>query len=176
MRNQAETQKNWSKGTSIRQHSMLCLTRGGSENNRFQSNLSPNLILSRSIGPLGCAIKQKHKRNRPKGLQFSKILCIICLEGRGEGVTEDNRFQKINCSKSNSITFYRFLGMRNQADTQKKRSQGTSTWQNSIHYYPRTWSQNNRFQNNLLQIRFYNVLQFSKNSMHYLPREEGGGV
>ena len=41
---------------------------------------------------------------------------------------------KIICFNSNSITFYRSLGMRNQVETQKERSQGTSIQQNSIHY------------------------------------------
>ena len=41
---------------------------------------------------------------------------------------------KIICSKSNSITFYKSLGMRNQVETQKERFQGTSIQQNSMHY------------------------------------------
>ena len=65
---------------------------------------------------------------------------------------------KIICSKSNSITFYMSLGMRNQVETQKERSQGTSLQQNSMHYLPRGGSENNRFENNLLQIQFYHVL------------------
>ena len=73
----------------------------------------------------------EHKRNGPKGLQFSKNLYIICLEGdlRTKGF-------KIICSKSNSITFYMSLGMHNQVETQKERSRGTSIQQNSGHYLP----------------------------------------
>ena len=40
-------------------------------------------------------------------------------------------------SKSNSITFYGSLGMRNQIEIQKERSQGTSIQHNSMHYLPR---------------------------------------
>ena len=40
-------------------------------------------------------------------------------------------------SKSNSITFYRSLVMRNQVETQKEWSQATSIQQNSMHYMPR---------------------------------------
>ena len=40
-------------------------------------------------------------------------------------------------SKSNSITLYGSLGMRNQIETQKKPSQGTSIQDNSMHYLPR---------------------------------------
>ena len=40
-------------------------------------------------------------------------------------------------SKSNSITFYGSLGMRNQIEIQKERSQGTSIQHNSLHYLPR---------------------------------------
>ena len=54
---------------------------------------------------------------------------------------------KIIRSKSNSITFYRSLGMRNQIETQKEWSQATSIQQNSMHYIPRRESENNRFQN-----------------------------
>ena len=39
-------------------------------------------------------------------------------------------------SKSNSITFYESHGMRNQIETQKERSQGTSIQDNSMHYLP----------------------------------------
>ena len=91
----------------------------------------PNPILSRSIGPLGCANKYKHKRNGPKPLQLSKILCIICLGGGGRGLR--TIVSKIIRSKSNSITFYRSLGMRNQVQTQKEWSYATSIQQNSMH-------------------------------------------
>ena len=79
MRNQVETQKEWSQGASIHENSMLYLLRGGSENNKLQNI----------------------------------------------------------CSKSNSIAFYRSLGMRNQVETQKERSQGTSIHENSMQYLPR---------------------------------------
>ena len=44
---------------------------------------------------------------------------------------------KTICSKSNSITFYRSLGMRDEVKTQKERSQGTSIHQTSMPYLPR---------------------------------------
>ena len=60
MRNQVETQKERSQGTSIQQNSVHYLPLGGvggSEINRFQNNLLQNPILSRSVGPLECAMK-----------------------------------------------------------------------------------------------------------------------
>ena len=63
---------------------------------------------------------------------------------------------KTICSKSNSITFYRSLGMRNEVKTQKERSQGTSIQQTSMPYLPRGKGgggcDNNGFQDYLLQI------------------------
>ena len=50
--------------------------------------------------------------------------------------------------------------MRNQVETKKKRSQGTSIQQTSMHYLPRGGgggSENNWFQKNLLQIQFYHA-------------------
>ena len=44
---------------------------------------------------------------------------------------------KTICSKSNSITFYRSLGMHDEVKTQKERSQGTSIQQTSMPYLPR---------------------------------------
>ena len=84
----------------------------------------------------------------PKGLQFSKLLCIILLEG----VLRTIGF-KIICSKSRSITFYRSLGIRNHVETQKELSQGTSIQETSVHYLPSGgWggggSEKNRFENN----------------------------
>ena len=57
-----------------------------------------------------------------------------------------------------SITFYRSLEMRSQVETQKEQSQGTSIQQNAMHYLPIGGSENNRLQNNLLQIQFYHIL------------------
>ena len=108
MRNQAETQKEWTQGTSIQQNSIHCLLRGG---------------------------------------------------GGGGGAVKTIGF-KIICSKPNTVTLDRSLGMRNQVDTQKEWSQGTSIQQNSIHYLPRGGggvSEGNRFQNNLLQIQYCHV-------------------
>ena len=68
MRNQAETQ--FSKILSI-----ICLELG-LRTIGFKI-FAPNAIISCSICLSGCAIKKKHKRNGPKGLQFSKILCFI---------------------------------------------------------------------------------------------------
>ena len=52
------------------------------------------------------------------------------LRGGGGG-SDNNKLQKI-CSKSNSITFYRSVGMRNQVE--KERYQGTSNQENSMQY------------------------------------------
>ena len=70
---------------------------------------------------------------------------------------------KIICSKSNSITFYGSLGLRNEVETQKERSQGTSIQQTSMPYCLRGGgggggSENKRFEDYLLQIQFYHVL------------------
>ena len=49
--------------------------------------------------------------------------------------------------------------MGNEVETQKERSDdGTAIQRHSKHYLPREGSENNRFQNNLLQIQFYHVL------------------
>ena len=64
-------------------------------------------------------------------------------------------------SKSNSITFYRSLWMRNHIETQKEGSQGTSIQQKSMHYLPRRGgggSEDKRFEYYSLQIPFYHVL------------------
>ena len=112
------------------------------------------------------------KRNGPKRLKFINIICIFCLEAR----SENNILQRI-CSKGNSITLYKSLGMRNQVETQKERSTRTSHRQNSMHYLSRGESENNRFQNNLLQIQFYHVLlvpwdmQSSRNTKETVPRD-----
>ena len=58
---------------------------------------------------------------------------------------------KMICSESNSITFYGCLGMRNQLETQKERFQDTSIQQNSMHYFSRGGSANNRFPNCLIR-------------------------
>ena len=47
--------------------------------------------------------------------------------------------------------------MNNQVETQKEGSQGTSIQQSSMHYLPRGGSENNMFQNNLLQIQLCHV-------------------
>ena len=115
---------------------------GGVWQQKVWTLFAPNPILSRSMGPLGCAIKWKHERNGPKALQFSKILCIICLEkGGGGGFT--TKVVSVIHFKSNCITFYGSLGMRNQVETQKERSEGTYIQNNSRHYLPRggVWQQ-----------------------------------
>ena len=65
---------------------------------------------------------------------------------------------KIVCFKSNSTTFYRSLGMRNQVETQKERSQGKSFSKILCIICLDGRSENNRFQNKSLQIQFYHVL------------------
>ena len=73
--------------------------------------------------PLGMRNQIETQNERSQGKYFSKIPCIICLEGGGDLRTI--AFITI-CSKSNSIMFYRSLEMRNQVETQKERSQGGS--------------------------------------------------
>ena len=58
-------------------------------------------------------------------------------EGGGGGGSLTTKGLNIIRSKSNSITFYGSLGMRNQVETRKERSQGTSIQQNSMHYLSR---------------------------------------
>ena len=119
MRNQVETQKEWSQGTSIHENSMQYLLRGRSENNELQ-----------------------------------KI-----------------------CSKPNSITFYRSLGMRNQVETQKERSQGTSIHENFMQYLPRGGLWEQWVAKTLLHIQLYLVLlvpwdaQSSGNTKGTVPRD-----
>ena len=60
MRNQVQTQKEWSQATSIQQNSMHYMPRGeggGVGDQQAPKLFAPNPILSRSIGPLGCVIK-----------------------------------------------------------------------------------------------------------------------
>ena len=109
------------------------------------------------MGPMGSAIKSKYKRNGPKALQFSTILCIICLKG---GLT--TKELNIIRSKSNSINFSGSLRMRNQIETQKERSRDTSIQHNSLHYLPRGrggGSENKRVEHFSIQIKFYHVLR-----------------
>ena len=76
-------------------------------------------------------VETQHNKERSKGKSFYKILCIICQEGGLKTIGF-----KIIRSKSNSITFYRSLGMRNQVETQKERSQGKSFSKNSMYHLP----------------------------------------
>ena len=52
---------------------------------------------------------------------------------RGGGGLRTKGFNIIG-SKSNSITLYSSIGMRNQIETQKERSKGTSIQENSMQY------------------------------------------
>ena len=70
-----------------------------------------------------------------------RTLCILSRKGW----SVNNELQKI-CSKSNSFTFYRFPGMHNQVETQKKGSQGTAIHENSSNNCCGGWSENNELQ------------------------------
>ena len=71
-------------------------------------------------------------------------------------------------SKSNSITFYRSLGKSNHIETQKKRSQGTSIQQNSMHYLPRMRGS--------MGTKVLNIIgSKSKYINFFLPKAGGGG-
>ena len=78
--------------------------------------------------------------------------------GGGEGRVLKTIGFRIICYKSSFITFHRSLGMRNQVEIQKERSQKTLMQQNSMHSLPGGVSEINRFQNSLLQIQFNHVL------------------
>ena len=80
---------------------------------------------------------------------------------RGGGAGLRTKGLNIIGSKSNSITFYRSLGMHNHIETHKERSQGTSIQQKSMHYLPRgggEGSEDKRLEYYSLQIQFYHVL------------------
>ena len=101
----------------------------------------------------------------------------------------------MGCSKSNSVTFYVSPGVGNQVETLKKWFQLTSIHKNSMHYLsrwgPRTITltiscSNSNFntfngspgmRNQLEpQEERYQLTSSHKHSMHYLPREGGGGL
>ena len=48
--------------------------------------------------------------------------------------------------------------MRNQVETQKERSQGTSIEEKSMDYLPKRGFENKMFRNYLVQIQFYHIL------------------
>ena len=131
---------------------MYYLLKGGSENKRVQiiCSKSNSITFYRSLGMRIQAETQKERSQGTSVQQNSKYY----LPRAG---SKNNRIQNI-CSKCNYIMFYRSLGMRNQEETQKERSQGTSIQQNSMLYLTRGGSENNRVRTNLLQIQFYHVL------------------
>ena len=140
MRNQVKIQKEWSQGTSIQQDTMHVLPKGGwgvgaVRTIGFKTSCSKckSIAFYRSLG------MHSQVETRRRGW------------GGGGGEIQRTIGFKIICSESNSITFYRCLGMRNQLETQMERSQGTSIQQNSMHYFSRGGSENNRFQNCLIR-------------------------
>ena len=72
------------------------------------------------------------QKERSQGTSIPYNSMQYLLKGRGGG-SENNELQNMSF-KSNSITFYRFPGMRNQVETEKERSQGTSNHENSMQY------------------------------------------
>ena len=101
----------------------------------------------------------------------------------------------ISCAKSNSNRFYSSPRMRNQVETQKERSQLTSVQKNSIHYLPGGCLRTMTLRISCVKsnyVRFYwspgmqnqvetqkercQLNSDQKDSMHYLPREGGGGL
>ena len=83
------------------------------------------------------------QKERSQGTSIPYNSMQYLLKGRrGGGGSENNELQNM-CSKSNSTTFYRSPGMRNQVETEKERSQGTSNHENSMQYLLREgiWEQ-----------------------------------
>ena len=139
MHNHIETQKERFQGTSIQQSSMRYWPRGvggGRGLRRKGLNIirsQPNTItFYRSLGMRNHIETQKE---RSQGTSTQQKSMYHLPRGGGEGLS--TKGLNITRSKSNSITFYRSLGMRNHIETQKERSQGTSIQQISMHYLPR---------------------------------------
>ena len=84
----------------------------------------------------------KREKERSQGTLIHEKSMQYLLRGGGGGGSENNELQNI-CSKFNSITFYKSLGMRNRLETQKERSQETSIHENSMQYLLRKGSENN---------------------------------
>ena len=112
------------------------------------------------IGPWDSQSSRKTKGTVTWDFNSPNFSASLAKRGGGEGGLRTISW-KIICSRSSSITFYRSLGMPNQAERQKERSQGTSIQQTSMPYWP-SWggggSENNRLEDYLLQIQFYHVL------------------
>ena len=156
MRNQVKTQKERSEGKSFRKILGIICLEGGLRRIGFKIICSKSnyIMFYRS---LGMPIEVETRKEGCQGKSFSKILCIICLKRGGGGSLRIIDF-KIVCFKSNSTTFYRSLGMRNQVETQKERSQGMSFSKIPCIICLDGRSENNRFQNKSLQIQCYHVL------------------
>ena len=181
MRNQVETQKERSQGTSIQHNSMHYLPRRGSEKTTLRTSCSKY----NSITFYGSPGMPNQEQTQKNGLQCIKILCIICLEG-GLGTLTIRKC----CSKSKSINFYGSHGMRNQVERQQERTQWTSMhyfhWgrggglrsmtlgkrcskSNSIMLYEST-EMRNQVETQKQRSQWISIHQCS---MHYLPR---GGI
>ena len=113
---------------------------------------------------LGMRNEVKTQKERSQGTSIQQTSMPYLPRGKGEGGAVITMGSKTICSKSNSITFYRSLGMRDEVKTQKEPSQGTSIQQTSMPYLPRGKGEggggcdNDGFQDYLLQIQFYHVL------------------
>ena len=127
---------------------------GGSENNDLHKLCSKSNSITLCRSP-GMRNQVKTQKERSEGGSFSKILGIICLEGGLRRIGF-----KIICFKSNYIMFYRSLGMPIEVETRKEGCQGKSFSKILciICLKGGGESENNRFQNSLLQIQFYHIL------------------
>ena len=145
MGNQIETQKERSQGTSIEENSMDYLLKKGLRTKCFRIIWSKinSITFYRSLEMSNEIVTQKE---RSQGTSNQQNFVHYLPKG---GVREE-KISKCFCSKSNQINFYKSLGMRNQLETQKERSERTSIQQNSMHYLPRGRSENKSFQNYLL--------------------------
>ena len=113
----------------------MCLCREGtcvekgkriwSEKNELQKicSISNSITFYRSPG-MRSQVEAQKERSQLTSIHKNSMYNLL------RGGSENNELQKIR-SKSNSITFYRSPGMRNQVERQKGRFQGTSIHDNS---------------------------------------------
>ena len=153
MRNQVEKQVERYQETSIQEILFIICLQRGLRKTVFKIIYSKlNSITFYSSHGMRNQFQTQRQRSQGTSIQPTSV---DYLPRRGGGLRKLGF--KIIFSKSNSITFYRSLGMRNQVETQRERSQGNSIQQNYMYYLPRGWPENNRGENNLLQIQFYHV-------------------
>ena len=171
MHNQIETQKERNQSTSVQYNSMHYLPRGGTDTKKIEDYPFQIKLCHFLWVPWDRQSNRNTKGTVPSHFNSAQVYALFAYRG-------DLNTKGLNIirSKSNSITFYGSLGMRNQIETQNEPSQGTSTQDNSMHYLPRGGSQNKRFEHYSLQIQFYHVLwvtwdaQSTRNTKGTVPR------